>query len=176
MAEKPKKSEEEKEGQEGQEKAKAKKGLPVNIIIIAILALCLAGGGLFVWKSGIISKFTDKDAAKTETEETEEASGEIGDIYEMETFIVNLSGDSGNHYLKVKISLELSNSNVSAEIEKRLAQFRDSILTLLSSKTMQDVKSLEGKAQIRAEVMTILNQYLDAGKVTNVYFGDFIVQ
>jgi len=176
MAEKPKKNEEEQEGQEVQEEAKAKKGLPVNLIIIGILALCLAGGGIFVWKAGIISRFTGKDAAKAETEEAGEASGEIGDIYEMETFIVNLSGDSGNHYLKVKISLELNNKNVSLEIDKRLAQFRDSILTLLSSKTMQDVKSLEGKAQIRAEIITILNQYLKAGKVINVYFGDFIVQ
>jgi len=173
MAEKTSRNEDE---QEGQVEAQPKKGLPVNIIVICILALCLVGGGIFVWKAGIISKFTGKDGAKAETEETDGASGEIGTIYEMETFIVNLSGDSGNHYLKVKISLELTSESVSAEIENRIAQFRDSILTLLSSKTMQDVKSLEGKAQIRAEVITILNQYLKTGKVTNVYFGDFIVQ
>lgn len=176
MAEKTKRNEDEQEGQEGQVEAQPKKGLPVNIIVISILALCLVGGGLFVWKAGIISKFTGKDGAKAETEETDSTSGEIGAIYEMETFIVNLSGDSGNHYLKVKMSLELTSESVNVEIEKRIAQFRDSILTLLSSKTMQDVKSLEGKAQIRAEVITILNQYLKTGKVTNVYFGDFIVQ
>lgn len=176
MAEQPKKNDEEQERQEGREDATAKKGLPVNIIIIGILAICLVGGGLFVWKAGIISKFTGKDGSKAETEETAETSGELGEIYELETFIVNLSGDSGNHYLKVKISLELNSKNVSIEIDKRLAQFRDSILTLLSSKTMQDVKSLEGKAQIRAEIITILNQYLKTGKVINVYFGDFIVQ
>lgn len=176
MAEKTKKNEEEQEEQEGQDEAKTKKGLPVNIIIIVILALCLVGGGLFVWKSGIISKFTGGEESKAETEETEDVSGEIGAIYEMDTFIVNLAGDSGNHYLKVKISLELTSENVSTEIEKRIAQFTDAILTLLSSKTMEDVKTLEGKAQIRAEVITILNQYLKTGKVANVYFGDFIVQ
>lgn len=179
MAEKTKKKEDEEEGQEpkeGQEE-KPKKGLPINLIIIGILVLCLAGGGVFVWKAGIISKFSGGDGAKAEMED-EEASEEIGSIYEMETFIVNLSGNSGNHYLKVKVSLELggSEADVNPEIEKRLPQFRDSILTLLSSKTMEDVKSLEGKAQIRAEIMTMLNQYLKKGKVTNVYFGDFIVQ
>lgn len=176
MAEKTKKNEEEQEEQEGQDEAKTKKGLPVNVIIIVILALCLVGGGLFVWKAGILSKFTGGDESVAETEETEDTSGEIGAIYEMDTFIVNLAGDSGNHYLKVKISLELDNESLTVEIEKRLPQFRDSILTLLSSKTMQDVKTLEGKAQIRAEIITILNQYLKTGKVTNVYFGDFIVQ
>jgi flagellar FliL protein len=183
MAEKSKKKDEVKEDkdeQETEQEAAPKKGLPVNIIIIGILALCLVGGGLFVWKSGLISKFTGKDGAKTEetedAEETEGAAGEIGSIYELETFIVNLSGDSGNHYLKVKVSLEMSNAELNLEIEKRLPQFRDSILTLLSSKTMEDVRTLEGKAQIRAEIMTILNQYLKAGRITNVYFGDFIVQ
>jgi len=177
MAEKTKKKEVEQEEQEGQDEAQPKKGLPVNLIIICILALCLAGGGLFVWKAGILSKFSGKDKAKTEeTEATEGSSGEIGSIYELDTFIVNLSGDSGNHYLKVKISLEMNEEKLNLEIEKRLPQFRDSILTLLSSKTMEDVKSLEGKAQIRAEILTMLNQYLKTGKITNIYFGDFIVQ
>ena len=183
MAEKAKKKDEEREekdGQKGEQKAAPKKGLPINIIIIGILAVCLAGGGLFVWKSGLMSKFSGKDKAKTEetenTKETEGGSGEIGSIYELETFIVNLSGDSGNHYLKVKVSLEMNSEKLNLEIEKRLPQFRDSILTLLSSKTVEDVKTLEGKAQIRAEIMTMLNQYLKTGKISNVYFGDFIVQ
>jgi flagellar protein FliL len=183
MAEKAKKrgeEQEEKNGQEGELETAPKKGLPVNIIIIGILAICLAGGGLFVWKSGLVSKFSGKDKAKTEgtenAKETEGGAGEIGAIYELETFIVNLSDDSGNHYLKVKISLEMSKAELNLEIEKRLPQFRDSILTLLSSKTVEDVKTLEGKAQIRAEVITMLNQYLKTGKISNVYFGDFIVQ
>jgi len=181
MAEKTKKpveDKEEKEGQEGKKDVQPKKGLPINIIIISILALCLVGGGFFVWKTGLLSKFTGKEDAETgaKTEETEGAAVDIGAINELETFIVNLSGDSGNHYLKVKISLELDSENLKIEIEKRLPQFRDSILTLLSSKTIEDVKTLEGKAQIRAEIMTILNQYLKTGKITNVYFGDFIVQ
>ncbi len=183
MAEKAKKRDErqeEKDEQEVEQEAAPKKGLPINIIIIGILAVCLVGGGLFVWKSGLLSKFTGKDGAKTEeaedSEETEGAAGELGSIYELETFIVNLSGDSGNHYLKVKVSLEMNNAELNLEIEKRLPQFRDSILTLLSSKTMDDVKTLEGKAQIRAEIITMLNQYLKTGKITNVYFGDFIVQ
>lgn len=181
MAEKSKKSDEtieEQEEQEGKQESQSKKGLPINIIIICILALCLAGGGLFVWKGGLLSKFTGREDVKAE-EETEDPAGaaaEIGAIYELETFIVNLAGDSGNHYLKVKVSLELDSEKVNPEIEKRLPQFRDTILTLLSSKTMEEVRTLEGKAQIRAEIITLLNQNLKSGKITNVYFGDFIVQ
>jgi len=176
MAEKGKKPDKEQEGQEVQEEQGApKKGFPLKIIIICILGLCLIGGGLFVWKGGVLSKLSGKEKAKTETK-TEGENIEIGAIYELETFIVNLSGGTGNNYLKVKISLELGGEIVKAEVEKRLPQFRDSILTLLSSKTYEDVKTLEGKSQIRAEILTTLNQYLKTGKITKVYFGDFIVQ
>lgn len=179
MAEKPKKpaeGKEEKEEQEGQDEAKTKKGLPINLIIIGILAVSLIGGGLFVWKAGLLSKFLGKEEAKTEENAEETAAIEETTIYDLETFIVNLAGDSGNHYLKVKVSLELDSEKAKTEVEKKLIPFRDSILTLLTSKTVEDVKSLEGKAQIRAEIMTILNQYLKAGKISNVYFGDFIIQ
>lgn len=177
MAEKAKKTDEEQveqEGKEGQEAA-PKKGLPINIIVTAVLALCIIGGGLYVWKGGLLSKFTGKSEARTE-EKTESAAEEVSAIFELETFIVNLSGGAGNNYLKIKISLELNKETLKEEIEKRLPQFRDAILTLLSSKTYEDVKTLEGKAQMRAEIITMLNQYLKTGKITNVYFGDFIVQ
>ena len=179
MAEKPKKIEEQKQDQEVQEREqepKTKKGLPINIIISVILAFCLIGGGLFVWKAGLISKFSGKKA-KAQTEKADaSASNEIGAIYELETFIVNLAGGAGNNYLKVKINLEMDKATLKDEIDKRLPQFRDSILTLLSGKTYQEVKTLEGKSQIRIEIITMLNQYLKTGKVTNIYFGDFIVQ
>jgi flagellar protein FliL len=176
MAEKAKKPGEEQveqEGKEGQESA-PKKGLPINIIVTCVLALCIIGGGLYVWKGGVLSKFTGKSEARTE--EKTESAAEVSAVYDLETFIVNLSGGAGNNYLKIKITLELNNELLKEELDKRLPQFRDAILTLLSSKTYEDVKTLEGKAQIRAEIITMLNQYLKTGKITNVYFGDFIVQ
>jgi flagellar protein FliL len=172
MEEKDKKPE---SAQKNEEKAQqAKKRSPINIIIICILGLCLIGGGLFVWKGGILSKFTGKEEANADTK-TEDGNEESS-MYEFENFIVNLSGGAGNNYLKVKIDLELNNKSVNAEIEKKLPQFRDAILTLLSSKTYEEVKTLEGKSQIRAEVLTTLNQFLKTGKVINIYFGEFIVQ
>jgi flagellar protein FliL len=177
MAEKTKKSAEgqdEKEDQASQE-AEPKKGLPLNLIIIGILVVCLAGGGFYVWKSGFISKLTGKKEAAAE-KKTESEKSEIGSMYELESFIVNLSGGTGNNYLKIKINLEMNKADLKTEMDKRLPQYRDAILSLLSSKTYVEVKTLEGKAQIRSEIMATLNQYLKTGKITNVYFSDFIVQ
>jgi flagellar FliL protein len=101
---------------------------------------------------------------------------DMGPIYSLETFIVNLLGGRGKNYLKVKIDLELDNVKVTEEINRRLPQFRDSILTMLSNKTHEDIKTLEGKFQLRTEIISMLNQHLSSGKIKNVFFTDFIVQ
>ena len=171
MAEKGK-DELEKEGQETlEDSAPKRKKVPTNLIIIIILLLCFFGGGAYIWKSGIFSR--DSDEANLEEQEEKQ---EMGPIYSLETFIVNLIGGRGKNYLKAKVELELDSEKTEIEINKRLPQIRDSILTMLSSKSNEEINTLEGKLQLRAEIISTLNQYLKTGKVKNVYFTDFIVQ
>ncbi len=166
------KDELEQEDQETQaEGAPKRKKVPINLLIIGILVLCILGGGIYVWKSGLISGGSDEAAI-----EEQEANQEIGPIYSLETFIVNLVGGRGKNYLKAKVELELDSDKTEIEINKRLPQVRDAILTMLSSKSNEDINTLEGKFQLRAEIISTLNQYLKTGKVRNVYFTDFIVQ
>ena len=166
------KDELEKEGQETNEESTPKrKRVPINLIITVILFLCLIGGGSYAWKSGLFSGGSD-EATLIE----QEGKQEMGPIYSLETFIVNLVGGRGKNYLKAKVELELDSEKTEAEISKRLPQVRDAILTMLSSKSNEDINTLEGKFQLRAEIISTLNQYLKTGKVKNVYFTDFIVQ
>jgi len=155
---------------------KAKKGFPVKIFVIAISALLLLGGGTFFWKMGVFS--TSGEAAQTEESESpgmKSAKKDIGPMHPLDTFIVNLVGHEKT-YLKAKIELELDSENTIPEINRRLPQLRDDILTTLSSKSFEDICTLEGKYQLRAELKVSLNQRLTTGKVTNIYFTEFIVQ
>jgi len=171
MAEEEKKELEEKEQETQEEGAPERKKLPINLIIIGILALCLLGGGIYVWKSGIISR-NSNEAALDEQKDNQE----MGPIYSLDTFIVNLVGGRNKNYLKAKVELELDSEKTTAEINKRLPQVRDVILTMLSSKSNEDINTLEGKFQLRAEIISAINQNLKTGKVKSVYFTDFIVQ
>ncbi|MBN1847727.1 MAG: flagellar basal body-associated FliL family protein [Deltaproteobacteria bacterium] len=170
MAEAAKKSEE----SQGESDEKKKKGIPIKLIIVTVLALFMLAGIFVVVKKGILPKLFGKDTLKTLSVNT--GLADIGPIYGLETFIVNLLGSTGKNYLKATIDLEIDNIKTKEEIDKRLPQFRDSILTLLSSKTHDDVKTLEGKFQLRTEITAMLNQYLKTGRIINVYFTDFIVQ
>ncbi|MBN2419556.1 MAG: flagellar basal body-associated FliL family protein [Deltaproteobacteria bacterium] len=171
MAEKEKEELEKEDQENREESAPKRKKVPVNLIIFLILVLCLAGGGVYFWKSGVFSG----DPADAALEE-QGGKQEMGPIYSLDTFIVNLIGDRGKNYLKAKIELELDSEKAIIEMNKRLPQIKDSILTMLSSKSNEDINTLEGKFQLRAEIITTLNQYLKTGKVRNVYFTDFIIQ
>ena len=169
-------AEEGKKPGEGQEKPdeELKKGLPIKLIIISVMVLFIIGGGFVTVKMGMLSKFLGKDTLQSL--DFKDESSDIGPTYSLDTFIVNLIGGRGKNYLKAKLDLEMDDEKLKEEIDKRLPQFRDSILTLLSSKTNDDIKTLEGKFQLRAEILSMLNQHLKTGKIVNIYFTDFIIQ
>jgi flagellar FliL protein len=152
-----------------------KKNPLMKIIILLLVVIILAGGGLAIWKSGLIGGGTDKEA-EANTKDKKGVQTDIGPIFPLETFIVNLSDPQGKKYLKAKLELELDNEEVILEIEKRLPQLRDTVLTVLSSKGFEDIRQLEGKYQLRVELIALLNQHLKTGKVKNIYFTEFIVQ
>lgn len=168
-------AEEEKNETEAQEEEKTKKGLPIKLIIIIVVVMLLGGGGAAAWKMGLLDKFLGKEKPEAITEKKEEKP-DIGPIYPMNIFIVNLMEPMGKRYLKVKIELELDSDKLLPEVEKRLPQLRDAILTMLSSKTYEDISDLSGKYQLRAEIIAMLNRFLKSGKINNVYFTEFVVQ
>ncbi len=167
---------ERKEGTEQQGEPKGKKS-PMKLIVVALVIVLLMGGGAFAWKSGMLSSVLGgKNEKKAAGEVKEDSTQEIGPIYPMEPFIVNLNEPLGKRYLKVKVELEMDKEDLRPEMDKRLPQFRDGILTLLSSKSYNDISDLSGKYQLRAEILGMVNGYLKTGKVRNVYFTEFIVQ
>ncbi|MBI9076797.1 MAG: flagellar basal body-associated FliL family protein [Desulfatibacillum sp.] len=99
-----------------------------------------------------------------------------GVMVEMESFIVNLRDREGKRYLKTKINFEVPSEAVKTEFSTRKAQIRDVILILLSAKSFAEISRLEGKMQLKEELMARVNQVLSSGRVTNVFFTEFVVQ
>lgn len=168
--------EEEKDDGEAGEGAE-KKGFPLKLVILLVAVLVLGGGGFFAWKMGMLNKFLggEKQAHASKVEK-KDAPLDVGPTRSLDTFLVNLADPNGKRYLKVKMDLELSEDKMILELDKRLPQLRDTILTTLCSKTYEEIGTLEGKMQLRMEIMARLNQHLKTGKVKNLYFTEFIVQ
>ena len=178
----------EEEAEEGGEAAgeEEKKGLPIKLILIVVGVLALAGGGYFAY-----TNFFQEPAVEESVEEGEEAGEveegadgdqneeippEVGVMFTMDPFVVNLAGSKGKRFLKVTTTLELSSPEVNPEFEENLQKITDSILVLLSSKSFEDVYSVQGKFKLKDEITTRVNRFLVVGHVKDAYFTEFIVQ
>ncbi|MGE0156638.1 MAG: flagellar basal body-associated protein FliL [Geobacter sp.] len=97
-------------------------------------------------------------------------------VFALEPFIVNIYDGQELRYLKVKIEMEMANPAIKPELDGRLAAMRDAILVVLTSKTLQDIQDIQGKNQLREEILTAISKIVAQGKVTRIYFTDFVIQ
>ena len=95
-------------------------------------------------------------------------------IHKMDPFLVNLADPGQLRYLKVTLHVETPLKR--EEYEKRLPQFRDSVLSILSSKQFKDISTPEGKNVLRGEIKEKINQIVAEAKVQNIYFTEFVIQ
>jgi flagellar protein FliL len=147
------------------------------IIIGLVVVVLLAGIGAAVF---LLNKKPDpqenKDPAQSVPVPDLNLQADIGPQVNIEEFIVNIiSGDTA-HYVKASMTVELTNEEVKGEVEKRMPQIRDAILLLIGNKTYEELQDLQGKKQLKAELISKLNTFLKAGKVKAVYFTNFVVQ
>ena len=158
--------------EEGGEVKKSKKGLFI-IIIIAVLVL---GGGGFGAYWFLLRTPPPTAAELAEIEAAKKPEPVILPVFALKPFVVNLADKKSRRYLKVTMKLELSNEELLEEVDKRRAQLRDVVLTLLSSKTAAEISTLEGKFLLRQDIIKRVNVNLVTGKVTKVYWEEFVVQ
>lgn len=162
------------ENQEQQEKQGGKKKL---LIILLVLLLLGGGGGFAAYKFLLSDKSKDEEKNKAEEIVKETQSIEqIGIMYDLGSFVVNLSDKDADRYLKINIVLEIENEQVRIELEKRLPQIKDAITTLLITKTSEELKTAEGMELLKEEIIKRVNAILPLGGVKNVYFTEFVIQ
>ena len=91
-------------------------------------------------------------------------------------FIVNLSGDQGQRYLRLVAQVEVRGELSKDALEKHLPAVRNRLIFLLSSKTFVDIVSTQGKYDLQAEITKNINETLDGPFIKKTYFTEFIVQ
>ncbi|GAB1535704.1 flagellar basal body-associated FliL family protein [Geovibrio sp. ADMFC3] len=149
------------------------------IIIILILLIVLGGAGAgayFMFLKPKPQAAGQPGAAEQEAPKAE-AVAQIGELYPMEPFVVNLADPGGSRYLRVTLQLELTmTKGLKDEIDKRVPQIRDAIITILSSKRFEEINSAQGKMIMKQQIMRRINSLLASGQIANVYVTEFVIQ
>ena len=149
---------------------------PLKWIIIGAVVLVLAGGGYVGWTmlNPLLEQTGADGSQATDTEAVKEI--EVGAMFDMDPFVVNLNEAGGKRYLKSKIEIEFVGDNVRVELANRLPQLRDVILLHLSSKTLDEIRSVDGKVELKNALIKRINQVMKQGKIRNLYFTQFVIQ
>lgn len=143
------------------------------MIIIAVTVVLLIGVGI-----GGYLFFSSDESLTPEQEQVllERQAKEIGPMVHIESFIVNIIDQGEVRYLKAAITLEADTAEAAAELNQRMPQIQDAVLLLVGNKTFAELSDLQGRLQLRAELLNRVNSLLLSGKVKRIYFTDFVVQ
>lgn len=164
---------------------KKKSGGLVKVIIIAAVMILLVGGGVFAY----LTFFAGGSEPAPQAQDTpmddsaslapaQRGSAESGVMYDFPAFVVNLADPAGSRYLRVSLSVEIppKNAKLQAEIEQKIPKIKDAIITVLSSKTFEEITTPQGKISLKQELLRRINSSLASGRLMDVYITEFVVQ
>ena len=164
------------------------------IIIIVVLTLIILIGAVVVilWmgasetpvQEAPAQQIKEKTAQRTlqrstsndDSDEDTRSLNEIGILYPVDSFTVNLKSDAGRRYLKVTLSLELEGKELSIELDAKSPVIRDRIIRILTSKTLEEISSKKGKQKVSNQIMDTLNAMISDGHIKGIYFTEFVIQ
>jgi flagellar FliL protein len=153
--------------------AKSGGGKKKRLLLLAGGAVLLAGGGAGAW----FGFFRGHRAAEAKVEAPEPVKlPEHGALVALDPFIVNLGDEDRARYLKATLQLEFYDTKVPEVFPSLVPQIRDLLITLFSSRTFAEVRTPDGKLQLREDAINRINRALNQDLVKAVYFTEFVVQ
>ncbi len=161
-----------------EEQPKKKSGMLKWIIIVVLLAV-LGGGGYFAYTKFFAPSPEEQpqEQADAQGDGQEAPSAEIeGQIVTLPPFLVNLADPLGRRYLKLGLDVEVKDEESVVQIGTAEVKIKDAILLLLSSKSYQDLSTLESKIELKKEIVQRIDQVIGKGKVLNIYFTEMVIQ
>ena len=161
------------------------KGGMAMIIAAALISLGLGAGGAFFFASSQVppapapleAAAAEELAAMKASESQQRTTENFKErLYGLEPFVVNVTGDGYNRFLKLRVELETSDPQLKEELDARLPQVRDALIVLLSSKQLSDITDFEGKALLKEDILERVNDLMETGSIRSILFTEFVVQ
>lgn len=145
--------------------AQLQKGKGMLFAIVGAVVV-LGGVGAYLATSG-----GDEAAAKPVAKQ-----GHVGPIVALKTFVVNLN-ESGNRYLKMEVSLEMTGEGMEEEVTKRAPIIRDLVIGYLAGLTLVDVRGAETKDEIRSVLLKKVHEAFGSeAMVKRILITEFVIQ
>jgi flagellar FliL protein len=150
-----------------------------SLLVAGAVLVILAGGGTaVVLMLGGGGKRAEAANGNTGGSERSGASV-VESLVSFDTFVVNLADPVGDRFLKATIRAVLSDPDTARELQQdelTRSRVRDRIISVLTSRTFEEVTSPGGKDTLRQQLLREINQSLPDDVVSEVLFVEFVVQ
>ncbi|OIN98942.1 MAG: hypothetical protein AUJ49_12125 [Desulfovibrionaceae bacterium CG1_02_65_16] len=195
MAKKAEKAPAEEVALDGEAPKKSKKKMVIMLVLLLVLLGALGGGGYFGYKwwmgrkaapaadANATEQKTDAHGAAAEGGHGDKndagagaAAADSGVIVSIPPLLVNLADPQGRRYLKIALDIEMRDKLAGDELNKNMPKVKDALLLLLSSKTYDDLATLENKILLKKEIVERLTLVLGEQKVQRVYITEIVIQ
>jgi flagellar protein FliL len=147
------------------------KGKSRKLLWLAMFAvfIIIVGGAAFFAAPYLKGK-TGKSPKKPEPEQVKATLA-------LDPFLVNLADKEEIRFVKTTFQLGLAKEpSEEAKSGAAIAAIRDSIISLLSSKTAEQILTTQGKDKLREEIRSRIRSVAPNINILEVYIVDFVVQ
>ncbi len=151
-------------------------------ILIVVLGLIVTGDlairALGYFKSNRNTESSPTTQAGAENQRSSAAKkGEIKSTLPLEPFLVNLADKEDVRFLKATLQLGLAEkAGEEAKDPVSIAAMRDAIISILSSKSSDQILTPEGKDKLREEIRARLSTVAPKMKIQEIFIVEFVVQ
>lgn len=175
----------------------------INIITTTIVCIIFIGVNYFLQSNLLTSQLknvTSQESAEDNSEQLDKP--ERGLVLDLGDFTMNLSDVEPRRYLKANVAVEITNPEpdpaaeaeakpagghgapapnpknaLIAEMEQYKPAIRDAVITVLTSKTSDELATTAGKELAKQQIAESVNGIFDGEReVIRVSFGQFIMQ
>ncbi len=172
------------------------------ILISAVVVLAGGGGGAYYYlqQAKVEAKSAAEKGNKRAAASDEEAvandetppkkakpdalalpdDSKVKHVLELQPYIVNLADVGEARYLRLTVSLGIGGEEEAENNGKPdslfTARVRNAMLAVLTTKSSEDVLSIEGKANLRKDLLRAARAASEEPRVEAIYITEFIVQ
>ena len=161
--------------------AKPKAGLSGKKLVLFIVLpflLIVTGGGAGAYVLGFLDPWLGGDGSAVEEEAVSDESIHTPvAFYELPEMLVNLnSSGRKSHFLKISISLELSDEDDVKVLESVMPRIIDNFQVYLRGLRIEDLQCAAGLQRLREELLLRVNAATKGKHVRDVLFKEMLVQ
>lgn len=157
----------------------------LKLLILPLALFSMGAGGFVTFSqypivSRVVSATGGSEHAEEEAAHEEEAEGHeplaYGFFHQIDGVIVNPAASGGSRYLMLNIGMEAAEEATLEALKGREIVVRDTIIKLLSMRTVEELAAIEVRNVLKDEVRAAVNGVMGQEKIDRIYFTQYVLQ